>query len=103
MKPSEVVEILKACEGLSLKSLTIGELKVTFHDLTNLDKSQNNNSTSLVLSQDAPRVITPPIVKESTLENKDEQSELSDFQRDYLMANLMASDPVEYEEMLRKA
>lgn len=90
MDSKDAVKILEACKGLGLKSLTLGDLKLTFHenypDLTSGFNVENNNSTRVV-----------PLLKP-----EDEQSsqENTEYMEGFLNANLMADDPVRFEEEL---
>ena len=89
MDSKQVVEVLKACKGLNLKELVVGDLIVSFQDLTS-DNSFVHNSTKAVPITEAQKI-------DELLETKEVQAIADEFET----ANMMANDPVEYEKYIR--
>lgn len=96
MDSKDVVEVLKACKGLNLKKLSIGELKLEFHDSKDLtiDEDMFNNSTRTVLNSSHKEV--PSLTTET--EEVAEVEDLTDFE----LGLLQSTDPVLYEEKLKQ-
>jgi hypothetical protein len=94
MTSKEVCDILKASKGLNLKKIKIKDLIIEFGDLTNSDSVPNNSTNAI------PNATIGQIEPIKYLEEEVEPK-IDEIKDEFVMANLMASQPEEYEKALR--
>ena len=90
MTSKDIVTILKECKGLHIKKLELGDLKLTFGDLTPVEDQSFIDAN---LTQSLP--LSEPV------EHSNEEIDL--IAKDYELGLLAAHDPEAYEEKLRMA
>ena len=97
MNVSDVVKIIKASKNLGLKSISWGELEITFSELTasatvpeseSIAISKPHMLTQLESSSDVDEVIRTEINEQ-------------DLIREYVAETLMIDDPLQYEMSLK--